>query len=91
MLHEFLTANQADLIIGCDAIVAASKTTLSAMHPERTFVALNNHATPTASFVTDTEWTFPTGQCEQAISAAVGTNHFATFDAEEAATQREAA
>ncbi|HEX5684114.1 MAG TPA: indolepyruvate ferredoxin oxidoreductase family protein [Ideonella sp.] len=78
---------KADLIIGCDAIVAASKTTLSAMHPERTFVALNNHSTPTASFVTDTEWTFPAGQCEQAISAAVGANHFATFDAEEAATQ----
>ncbi|MGM9490971.1 indolepyruvate ferredoxin oxidoreductase family protein [Ideonella sp. YS5] len=77
---------KADLIIGCDAIVAASKTTLGAMHPERTFVALNNHSTPTASFVTDTEWTFPAGQCEQAIAAAVGKEHFASFDAEEAAT-----
>jgi len=78
---------KADLIIGCDAIVAAAKTTLSAMHPERTFVALNNHHTPTASFVTDTEWTFPAGQCEEAIAAAVGREHFASFDAEEAATQ----
>ncbi|MBT9595758.1 MAG: indolepyruvate ferredoxin oxidoreductase family protein [Vitreoscilla sp.] len=78
---------KADLIIGCDAIVAAAKTTLSAMHPERTFVALNNHHTPTASFVTDTEWVFPAGQCEEAIAAAVGREHFASFDAEEAATQ----
>jgi indolepyruvate ferredoxin oxidoreductase len=78
---------KADLIIGCDAIVAASKTTLAAMHPERSFVALNNHATPTASFVTDAEWTFPAGQCEQAIAAAVGKDNFASFDAEEAATQ----
>jgi indolepyruvate ferredoxin oxidoreductase len=78
---------KADLVIGCDAIVAASKTTLSVMHPERTFVAMNNHATPTASFVTDTEWTFPAGQCEQAIVAAVGPQHFAAFDAEEAAVQ----
>jgi indolepyruvate ferredoxin oxidoreductase len=78
---------KADLIIGCDAIVAANKTTLAVMHPERSFVALNNHSTPTASFVTDTEWSFPAGQCEQAIAAAVGKDHFASFDAEEAATQ----
>ena len=78
---------KADLIIGCDAIVAASKTTLAAMHPQRSFVALNNHATPTATFVTDAEWSFPAGQCEQAIAAAVGREHFASFDAEEAAVQ----
>jgi indolepyruvate ferredoxin oxidoreductase len=73
---------KAALIIGCDAIVAASKTTLSAMHPERTFVALNSHNTPTAGFVTDTEWTFPAGACESAIAQAVGKDHFASFDAE---------
>jgi indolepyruvate ferredoxin oxidoreductase len=78
---------KADLVVGCDAIVAAAKTTLGVMHPERTFVALNNHATPTASFVTDTEWSFPAGQCEQAIAAAVGPDHFASFDAEEAAVK----
>jgi indolepyruvate ferredoxin oxidoreductase len=78
---------KADLIIGCDAIVAANKTTLSVIHPQRSFVALNSHATPTASFVTDTEWTFPAHQCEQAIAAAVGPDHLATFDAEEAAVQ----
>lgn len=78
---------KADLVIGCDAIVAASKTTLSVLHPERSFVALNNHATPTASFVGDTEWTFPAGQCEQAIAQAVGAGRFASFDAEQAAVQ----
>ncbi|MFZ2986941.1 indolepyruvate ferredoxin oxidoreductase family protein [Ideonella sp.] len=78
---------KADLVIGCDAIVAAAKTTLSVMHPQRTFVALNKHSTPTASFVTDGEWTFPGGQCEDAIAAAVGPNHFASFDAEEVATK----
>lgn len=77
---------KADLIIGCDAIVAASKTTLSAMHPERTFVALNNHNTPTAGFVTNTEWAFPGGACESAIAQAVGAEHFASFDAERIAT-----
>ena len=77
---------KADLIIGCDAIVAANKTTLSAMHPQRTFVALNSHSTPTASFVTNTEWAFPAGACESAIAQAVGKDHFASFDAEQIAT-----
>jgi indolepyruvate ferredoxin oxidoreductase len=52
------------------------------MHPQRTFVALNSHNTPTAGFVTDTEWTFPAGACESAIAQAVGKEHFASFDAE---------
>jgi indolepyruvate ferredoxin oxidoreductase len=78
---------KADLVIGCDAIVSAHKTTLSAMHPQRTFVAMNRHATPTASFIGDTEWQFPGGACEDAIAAAVGRAHFRSFDAEQVATQ----
>ena len=59
---------KADLVIGCDAIVTANKATLSAMHPERTFVAMNNHRTPTASFIGDADWQFPAGACEDAIA-----------------------
>jgi indolepyruvate ferredoxin oxidoreductase len=39
---------KADLVIGCDSIVAANKATLAVMQPGRTFVALNTHGTPTA-------------------------------------------
>ncbi|GAA0759796.1 indolepyruvate ferredoxin oxidoreductase family protein [Ideonella azotifigens] len=74
---------KADLVIGCDAIVTASKTTLSVLHPQRSFVAMNNHRTPTASFVTDTEWTFPAGECEAAVAGAVDPANFVSFDAEE--------
>jgi len=63
---------QADLVIACDAIVAASKATLAVMQPGRTFVALNTHATPTAAFVHNASWQFPQGGCEVAISSAVG-------------------
>ena len=41
----------ADLVIACDTVVAASKTTLATMSPERTYVVLNTHLTPTAAFV----------------------------------------
>ncbi len=78
---------KADLIIGCDAIVAANKATLAAMQPGRTFVALNSHATPTATFVRNTEWQFPAGGCESAIAAAVGHEALGVFDAEFVAVQ----
>jgi indolepyruvate ferredoxin oxidoreductase len=78
---------KADLVIGCDAIVAAHKATLAAMQPQRTFVALNTHGTPTAAFLADPNWQFPAGSCEAAIAKAVGTDHVGAFDAEQVATQ----
>ena len=78
---------KADLIIGCDPIVAANKSTLAMMQPGRTFVALNTHATPTAAFVTQPDWQFPAGSCESAITAAVGLDHMGLFDAEQVAVK----
>ncbi|BCO29412.1 hypothetical protein MIZ03_4335 [Rhodoferax lithotrophicus] len=78
-------AAQADLVIGCDAIVAASKTTLSVMRLERTFVALNSHATPTAAFVHHPQWQFPHGGCEAAIATTVGAHNLGVLDAEQVA------
>jgi len=78
---------KADLVIGCDPIVAAHKSTLSVMQPGRTYVALNNHATPTAAFVHDPDWQFPAGSCASAIESAVGPGLVGSFDAEQAAVQ----
>ena len=63
---------KADLVIACDGIVAAGKSTLSLMREGRTYVALNSHATPTAAFVGNPDWQNPTGGCEAALQAAVG-------------------
>jgi indolepyruvate ferredoxin oxidoreductase len=78
---------KAELVIGCEAIVAANPTTLSVMHPGRTWVALNTHGTPTAKFVTTPDWQFPAGACEAAIANAVGAANLGAFDAEQVATQ----
>ncbi len=78
---------KADLVIGCDPIVAATKTTLAAMQPGRTYVALNTHGTPSASFVNDPDWQFPAGSCEAAIAGTVGQAGLGAFDAEQVATQ----
>ena len=77
---------KADLVIGCDSIVAASKATLSVMHEGRTFVALNTHDTPTAAIVKNPNWQFPEGGCEAALERAVGRSALGLFDAEEVAT-----
>ncbi|MCW5635769.1 MAG: indolepyruvate ferredoxin oxidoreductase family protein [Rubrivivax sp.] len=78
---------KADLVIGCDAIVAASKATLAAMQPGRTFVALNTHGTPTAAFVRQPDWQNPGAQCEAALRGTVGADGVGAFDAEATAVQ----
>jgi indolepyruvate ferredoxin oxidoreductase len=77
---------KADLVIACDAIVGANKATLSVMHPERSYVALNSHASPTASFVGNPDWQHPGANCESAISAAAG-GRVGMLDADEVASQ----
>ncbi|MGI9154306.1 MAG: indolepyruvate ferredoxin oxidoreductase family protein, partial [Rubrivivax sp.] len=78
---------KADLVIGCDPIVTASKATLAVAHAGRTFVALNSHGTPTAAFVNNPNWQFPEASCEAAIASAVGREGLGAFDAEEVAVQ----
>ena len=78
---------KADLVIGCDPIVAATKTTLSVMQPGRTFVALNKSGTPSAAFVHNPDWQFPEKSCEAAIGEAVGSELVGMFDAEQVAVQ----
>ncbi len=77
----------ADLIIGCDPIVAANKETMIRMLAGRTHVALNAHSAPTASFVHNGAWTNPGGACQAEIAKAVGAENVGTFNADLAATK----
>ncbi len=78
---------KADLVIGCDPIVAANKATLAVMQPGRSFVAMNSHGAPTAAFVRNADWQFPGASCEAAVVAAVGREGLGAFDAEQVAVQ----
>ncbi len=78
---------QADLVIGCEAIVTAGKTTLAVMQQGRTYVAINTHGTPTAAFVKNANWQFPGGNCEAVVRAGVGDALVGAFDAERVALQ----
>lgn len=77
---------EADLIIGCDPLVAANKATLATMREGRTYVALNSHGSPTASFVMNPDWNSPAGRCESVITSAVGEASVGHLDADELAT-----
>jgi indolepyruvate ferredoxin oxidoreductase len=77
----------ADLIIGCDPIVAASTETLLRMLSGRTHVALNAHATPTAAFVKNANWQDPAEACVADIVKTVGLDAVGLFNAEAAAAR----
>ena len=77
----------ADLIIGCDPIVAAGKETMLRMREGRTHVALNSHSTPTAAFVRDGNWQNPAEACVAEIAKAVGVDGVGAFNADAAATK----
>jgi indolepyruvate ferredoxin oxidoreductase len=77
----------ADLIIGCDPIVSASKETTLRMRAGRTHVALNSNSTPTAAFVKNGNWQNPTEQCVAEITAQVGVEGVGAFDADALAKQ----
>ena len=77
----------ADLIIGCDPIVTASKETALRMREGRTHVALNSHGSPTAAFVKNGNWDNPAEQCLAEISQTVGVDLVGAFDADAMANQ----
>jgi indolepyruvate ferredoxin oxidoreductase len=77
----------ADLILGCDPMVAASKETLARMLAGRTRVALNAHGSPTASFVLNGNWQNPSERCAAAIVDAVGAEGVGLFNADAAASK----
>ena len=77
----------ADLIIGCDPLVAAGKETMLRMREGRTHVALNSHSTPTAAFVRDGSWQNPADACAAEIAQAVGVDGVGVFNADAASTK----
>jgi indolepyruvate ferredoxin oxidoreductase len=77
----------ADLIIGCDPIVAANKETMARMAEGRTHVALNAHSAPTAAFVHNGGWQNPGSACQTEIEKVVGADHLGVFNADLASTK----
>ncbi|MDE2431069.1 MAG: 2-oxoacid:acceptor oxidoreductase family protein, partial [Burkholderiales bacterium] len=76
----------ADLVIGCDLIVTASKDALSRMGEGRTHAAINITGSPTSTFIKNPNWQFPAESAEDDISKACGADRVDMIDAASIAT-----
>ncbi|MGI4719396.1 MAG: indolepyruvate ferredoxin oxidoreductase family protein [Janthinobacterium lividum] len=76
----------ADLVIGCDQIVTASRDALSRMGEGRTWAAVNSTGATTAAFVKNPDWQFPGEGSKGAIVQACGADNVDFVDAGKIAT-----
>jgi len=76
----------ADLVIGCDLIVTASKDALSRMGEGRTYAAINSTGSSTAAFVKNPDWQFPGASSKGEIVKACGADKVDFVDAGQIAT-----
>ncbi|PWF45066.1 indolepyruvate ferredoxin oxidoreductase family protein [Massilia glaciei] len=76
----------ADLVIGCDLIVTASRDALSRMGEGRTYAAINSTGSSTAAFVKNPDWQFPGASSKAEIVKACGQQKVDFVDAGQIAT-----
>jgi indolepyruvate ferredoxin oxidoreductase len=76
----------ADLVIGCDLIVTASRDALSRMGEGRTYAAINSTGSSTAAFVKNPDWQFPGASSKSEIIRACGEQQVDFVDAGQIAT-----
>jgi len=66
-----IVAGGADLLIGADAVVAASRESLILCDPARTHALVNSHLTPVSDFVRLRDFDFRTTEIDRTIATAV--------------------
>jgi len=76
-----IAAGRANLVLGCDMVVAASAASLQCIETGSTTAIVNTHVAPTAQFVLDQEMDFELASLQRALRAAVGSNAIAFIDA----------
>jgi indolepyruvate ferredoxin oxidoreductase len=72
---------RADVLIGCDLVVAADTPQLGAVTPEQTHVIVNTEEAITGAFLRDRTLTFPADSLLGAIVERTGHNHVTAADA----------
>ena len=82
-----VAAGGADLVLGCDFVVAASEKVLACIKPGRTRMAVNSYETITADFTLDPDAKLPTGLAKTAIEARAGQKNVDFIDAGTLATR----
>jgi indolepyruvate ferredoxin oxidoreductase len=81
-----IPAGGADLLLGCDLVVAAGFDALSKVDSEHTHAVVNSHESITAGFVGDPDLHFPSASMRMSITEATGEGKEAFIDATRLAT-----
>jgi indolepyruvate ferredoxin oxidoreductase len=76
-----IAAGGANLLLGCDMVVAAAPSSLQRIETGVTQAIVNTHVAPTAQFVLDQEIDFQLASMQRALRAAVGSNGIELIDA----------
>ena len=72
---------EADLILGCDSLVAASKEITTKAQKGRTWGAINQAKVPTAEIIANRKWRYPSKITEYDIRDVLGEDNVDFFDA----------
>ena len=76
-----VAAGGADLVLGCDIVVAGGKKVLSAINPGVTEVVLNTHEQLPGDFTRNADFSLPTQRLKRAVSKRAGAEHVHMVDA----------
>ncbi len=82
-----VAAGGADLVLGCDLVVAGSEKVLSSIRPGRTRLAVNSFETMTADFTLDPDACLPVDLIKTAIEARAGAKNTYFINAGKLATR----
>jgi indolepyruvate ferredoxin oxidoreductase len=79
-------AGAADLVLGCDIVVAGNKKVLAAVKPRQTIFVANTHETYPGSFARDAYFSLPGERLKRVIRETAGTERVSFVDATHLAT-----
>lgn len=82
-----IPAGDADLLLGCDLVVAAGDEAVAKVNVERSNAIVNDFSSATAEFVTDPDARIPSASMKQLISSEVGEGKTYFIDATDIATK----
>ncbi len=82
-----IAAGGADLLLGCDSVVASGFEALSKLDKDVSHAIINSHQSTTAQFIRDPDMAFPQNDIERAIQDAVGRSKTNFLDATDLATR----
>ena len=80
-----IATGEADLVIGCDLVVAAGNEALAKMRPRVTRAVINGNVAPTSDFLRDPDWSLPADALRRNVLEAAGEQDIDFVDANDIA------